>query len=103
MNLLYIDTRNNQEIIVRLETENKKFEQKSFAVVNHAQTILPLVEKVLKDSGVKSDDIDEINVETGPGSYTGLRVGIAIANALSFGSNTTINGKPLGEIVLPEY
>lgn len=103
MNLLYIDTRNNQEIIVRLETENKKFEQKSLAVKNHAQTILPLIEDLFKKAGINISDLIEIKVETGPGSYTGLRVGIAIANALSFGSNTTVNGKPLGEIVLPEY
>ena len=103
MYTLYIDTGDNKEIIVRLDKGDKKFEQKSAAVKNHAQTILPLVAGLLKKAGLKVADLDEINVETGPGSFTGLRVGIAIANALSFAGLVKLNGKKLGEVILPEY
>ena len=103
MYTLYIDTGDNKEIIVRLDKGDKKLEQKSAAVKNHAQTILPLVAGLLKKTGLKVADLDEINVETGPGSFTGLRVGIAIANALSFAGLVKLNGKKLGEVILPEY
>ncbi len=103
MNTLYIDTRDNKQTIIRLTVGKKTFQQKSAAVSKNAQTILPLIEKILSKSSIKIGDIDEINVETGPGSFTGLRVGIAIANALSFAGQVRVNGKELGEIVLPEY
>lgn len=103
MNKLYIDTRDNKNIIVCLETNNKTFEQKSEASIEKAQTALPLIEKVLKEAGLKIRDISEIKVETGPGSFTGLRVGISIANALSFAGLIKVNGKNLGETELPQY
>jgi tRNA threonylcarbamoyladenosine biosynthesis protein TsaB len=48
-------------------------------------------------------DVDEINVEEGPGSYTGLKVGVSVANALSFALGKKVNGKMIGEIVEPTY
>ena len=103
MKTLYIDTRNNKEIIVRIEIDGKTFEKKSAAVENHAQTILPLVAGLLKKARLKVADLDEIRVETGPGSFTGLKVGAAIANALSFAGMVKVNGKELGEVIEPDY
>ncbi len=103
MNALYIDTRNNKRIIVRLDKNGEAFEEESKANKLKAQMTLPLIEKVLKRAKIKTSDIDEIKVERGPGSFTGLRVGIAIANALAFSSQVRINGKELGEIEKPIY
>ncbi len=103
MNKLYIDTRDNRRIIVRLETADQQFEEKSIASKNKAQATLPLIEKILKKANLEISDINEINVEKGPGSFTGLRVGISIANALSFAGSIRVNGKKLGEIELPQY
>ena len=103
MNSLYIDTRDNKRIVVRLQAKSKTFEQSSEAHKDKAQAALPLIEKVLKQAGLKVSDIEEIKVETGPGSFTGLRVGISIANALSFANSIKINGKQIGEIEEPSY
>ena len=100
---MYIDTRDNKKIVVRLETKSEIFEEKSVASKKRAQIALPMIEKVLKRAKIKTSDIDEIKVERGPGSFTGLRVGIAIANALAFSSQVRINGKRLGEIEAPQY
>ena len=43
----------------------------------HSQTLLPLVESVLKLSGIGIGDIDVIAATAGPGSFTGLRIGSA--------------------------
>lgn len=56
----------------------------------HARLIAPMVESVLKKSGIDISATDAVVVSEGPGSYTGLRVGVSIAKGLCYGS-----GKPL--------
>lgn len=103
MNILFIDTRNNSKIIVRLETAKGTYEEESAANKSKAQMTLPLIRKVLKRAKIENSGIDEIKIEKGPGSFTGLRVGISIANALALGLLVKINGRRLGEIENPEY
>jgi tRNA threonylcarbamoyladenosine biosynthesis protein TsaB len=52
--------------------------------LTHSQVILPLVKKVLSDADIKLSDVDVIAVADGPGSYTGLRIGIAAVKAMCF-------------------
>lgn len=52
--------------------------------LTHSQVILPLVEKTLEDADMALKDIDVIAVANGPGSYTGLRIGIAAVKAMCF-------------------
>lgn len=58
----------------------------------HSQVILPLVQRVLADTGLTLSDIDRFAVAAGPGSYTGLRIGIAAVKAMSFGLHTPCCG-----------
>jgi len=103
VNKLYIDTRDNNRIVVRLNKNGEVFQEISVASKNKAQITLPLIEEVLNKAKLTISDIDKIDVETGPGSFTGLRVGISIANALSFTGLVRINGKKLGEVEIPQY
>lgn len=50
----------------------------------HSQVILPIVERLLEDTELTLDDIQKIAVSAGPGSYTGLRIGIAAVKAMAF-------------------
>lgn len=45
--------------------------------MNHSKTILPLVEQMLKDKQIKMSEIDVFAAAVGPGSFTGVRIGIA--------------------------
>lgn len=56
----------------------------------HAERLILLVEKVLKEGKIGFQDLDAIAVSEGPGSYTGLRIGVSTAKGLAFGL-----GKPL--------
>jgi tRNA threonylcarbamoyladenosine biosynthesis protein TsaB len=49
----------------------------------HAEALLPLLQRVMQQAGFGFADIDRIAVTTGPGSFTGLRVGIAAARGLA--------------------
>ena len=54
---------------------------------------MPLIEKLLKKHGLEYKDLKRIGVETGPGSFTGLKVGVSVANALGFSLGIPVNGK----------
>jgi len=54
--------------------------------------MLPLVESVLKKAGCSRDDIDRVAVGTGPGNFTGLRVGISLSYGLGIGLGIQVVG-----------
>ena len=49
----------------------------------HAEALMPLIARVMADSGTGFPDLDRVAVTTGPGSFTGLRVGIAAARGIA--------------------
>lgn len=49
----------------------------------HAEALVPMAERVLKASGLNFADLDRFVVTTGPGSFTGLRIGIAAARGFA--------------------
>lgn len=51
---------------------------------NEAEKLLPAIDALLKKAKIKYDDLNAIFALKGPGSFTGLRVGIAAANAMAF-------------------
>lgn len=55
----------------------------------HAEALMPLIARVMKQSGVAFADLDRIAATTGPGSFTGLRVGLSAARGIALAS-----GKP---------
>jgi len=103
MNTLILDTSDNKKITVGLAINGKKDIQIKEITSNKTQIILPMIDRILKKHLLKPKDLSGIQINAGPGSFTGLRVGLAIANALSFVLKIPINGKRLGEIILPEY
>ena len=52
--------------------------------LTHSQTLLPMIDNCIKIAGIKLDDIDVIAVANGPGSFTGVRIGIATVKGISF-------------------
>lgn len=53
--------------------------------LTHSQIILPAVNDALAYAGMKISDIEAVAVANGPGSYTGIRIGIATAKAIAYG------------------
>lgn len=86
---LYIDSTNNQKVILRLDDQEYTQEVSS----PRDQNILGFLQKTLKHLDKTPQDITNIEVNSGPGSFTGTRVGVAIANALAFSLNIKVNGQ----------
>lgn len=103
MTRLVIDTSDSKKVKVGLRIEKKTYYLSSKTQALRAQAVLPLIDKILKQYKFTLDNIDFIQVNTGPGSFTGLRVGVAIANTLSFALLKPVNNKKLGEIEEPLY
>ena len=60
--------------------------------LTHSQTLLPLAEDLLKNCGLTMADMDLIAVAEGPGSFTGLRIGVAAAKGLAWGGELPCAG-----------
>lgn len=88
---LFIDTSDRDKIIVGVS--KKRFE--TSAKKGASQKLLSFIDEILKKEGTSINQISEIEVNTGPGSFTGLRVGVAIANALGWVLGIPVNGKDL--------
>mgnify|MGYP001608150770 FL=1 len=103
--ILHINTKDQKKVVVSLkkdtEVVSELFEENRFG----SQVLLPLIIKLLKrmhkpglviqnQTGIVHwKNLEGIEVETGPGSFTGLRVGVAVANALGFSLGLPVNGK----------
>jgi tRNA threonylcarbamoyladenosine biosynthesis protein TsaB len=86
---LYFDTSDKQKTVVQLG--EKKTVLKSG--VGGSQQLLPLIDKMLRKIGKSVQDISEIEVNLGPGSFTGLKVGCSIGNCLGFLLEIPVNGR----------
>lgn len=60
----------------------------------HAEALIPMVERVLAAAGAEIGDIDMFAVTVGPGSFTGLRVGIAAARGFGLATGKPVIGLP---------
>ncbi|MEL3956156.1 tRNA (adenosine(37)-N6)-threonylcarbamoyltransferase complex dimerization subunit type 1 TsaB [Caldifermentibacillus hisashii] len=92
MNILAIDTStnvlgvgiaSNEKIIGEYITNIKR---------NHSTRVLPAIDFLLKDCGMDIKEINKIIVANGPGSYTGLRIGLTIGKTLAWTLNIPIVG-----------
>ena len=86
MNILIINTAfdNADYIVVKgYEKENGSlmqiFSEKADSNAKHSETSLVFVDNALNDAGLKIGDIDVVAVNLGPGSFTGIRIGVALA------------------------
>src|SRR5712675_641308 len=58
----------------------------------HAEALMPMIARVIKASGIGFSRLDRIAVTTGPGSFTGLRVGLSAARGIALAANKPVVG-----------
>jgi tRNA threonylcarbamoyladenosine biosynthesis protein TsaB len=90
---LYIDTSEINTAKIAIEIDGTRFEKTSESRVMKSQMVLPMIESIVREHNLNISDITAINVILGPGSYTGLRVGATVANALALLLDIPVNGK----------
>ncbi len=60
--------------------------------LTHSRTLMPIVEAILKNTELTVQDMDAIAVAAGPGSFTGIRIGVAAAKGLAFAAEKPAAG-----------
>lgn len=87
MKILAVDTSATAASVAVAE-ENKLIGEFSInTVLTHSQTLMPMVDELLKNTGLSVNDIDAAAVNAGPGSFTGVRIGVAAVKGIAFPKN----------------
>ncbi|HDM8049005.1 TPA: tRNA (adenosine(37)-N6)-threonylcarbamoyltransferase complex dimerization subunit type 1 TsaB [Vibrio fluvialis] len=89
--ILALDTA-TEACSVALMVGDKLYSRSEVAPRDHTKKILPMVDKVLKEAGVTLQELDALAFGRGPGSFTGVRIGIGIAQGLAFGADLPMIG-----------
>lgn len=89
--ILYIDTSDNKKITVALEINGEKIQNTKQTDTWTSQILLPMIDDLLKNKNIAVNKLTEINIHIGPGSFTGLRVGVAVANTLGWLLHIPVN------------
>jgi tRNA threonylcarbamoyl adenosine modification protein YeaZ len=93
MRVLAIDTALEACAAAVVDTDGGTLSSESVPMVRgHAEALMPLVAKVMAAANTAFADIDRIAVTTGPGSFTGLRVGISAARGIALASGKKAYG-----------
>lgn len=83
MKVLAVDTSSKICSVAIVEDNEVLKEEHNQSEKEHSQTLMPMINNTLKNANLKLDDIDLLSCAIGPGSFTGIRIGIATIKAFS--------------------
>lgn len=92
MTILAIDTSNNALGVALLDDDKVLGEYITNLKKNHSIRIMPAIQTLMKDCGKDPADLTKIVVAKGPGSYTGVRIGVTIAKTMAWSLNIPLVG-----------
>src|SRR5690606_7564559 len=92
MNVLAIDTSNQVMGIAILKEDHVIGEVVTNIAKNHSVRLMPAIEQLMKEVGMEPEELDKIVVAKGPGSYTGVRIGLSIAKTMAWALDIPVVG-----------
>ncbi|WP_099355422.1 tRNA (adenosine(37)-N6)-threonylcarbamoyltransferase complex dimerization subunit type 1 TsaB [Fredinandcohnia onubensis] len=99
MKVLAIDTSNYVLGVAIVNEEKVIGEVITNLPKNHSVRVMPTIEQLMKECGIKPKELERIVVAMGPGSYTGVRIGVTIAKTLAWSLEIPLVGVSSLEIV----
>lgn len=84
LNLLAVDT-STEFCTVALECKGSLLFREEHAGQRHSERVLPMIDALLNEAGIKPVDLQALAFAAGPGSFTGLRIACGVAQGLAFG------------------
>ncbi len=92
LTILGIETSGKVASVAILKDNCVLYSETVYTTLTHSQTLIPMCERAVKSAGISFSDIDRIAVSEGPGSYTGLRIGIAAVKGMCLKNETLTCG-----------
>lgn len=89
---LAINTASRTTQIALLQDDKILREKEWISENNESEKLMPEIDDLLKNKKIKYDDLERIIVVKGPGSFTGLRVGVSVANAIAYVQKIPVYG-----------
>lgn len=103
MKILALDSTENTAAVAITEDEKLIASTVISAGRSHSELLLPAIEALMKASGLTYDDIDLFACSSGPGSFTGVRIGVSTVKGLAFGRNVPCIGVSATEALAYNY
>ncbi|MBB6454859.1 tRNA threonylcarbamoyladenosine biosynthesis protein TsaB [Salirhabdus euzebyi] len=99
MKVLAMDT-SNQVMSVAILNDNQVIGEYTTNVKqNHSVRLMPAIDRVMKDAGIQPNEIEKMAVAVGPGSFTGVRIGVTTAKTMAWSLNIPLVGVSSLELV----
>ena len=99
MKILAIETSGPAGNVCLAEDETVRSEQSLGEGMIHGRELFPVIDGCMRQLGWRPEDVELIAVSKGPGSFTGLRVGLAAAKTLAFAGKTSLVGVPTLDVL----
>ena len=90
MKILSVDTSTDVCSVAILDGDRVAAEYVSKSAVTHTERLLPAIQSLVKELGWKFTELNGLTVIHGPGSFTGLRIGLSVIKGLAFGLNIRV-------------
>lgn len=91
MNYLAIDA-STEACSVALQFNDEVFSRYELCPQSHSLRLLPMIDEVLKEAGCKLSQLEGLIFGQGPGSFTGVRIGVGVAQGLAYSANLKLVG-----------
>jgi tRNA threonylcarbamoyladenosine biosynthesis protein TsaB len=99
MKVLALDTSTKEASVAVVENNILLGEYTLNHNKTHSQNLVPMINDLLLNLGLEAKDIDMFAVSIGPGSFTGLRIGVVTAKALAYALDKAIIGIPTLDVL----
>ena len=103
MSILSVDTSSQVSSVAVLSAECVAAEISIQGALMHSETLMPHIETALRMARVKKEEIEGITVSIGPGSFTGLRIGLAVAKMMAYALHIPLIAVPTLEALAHHY
>ncbi len=87
MNCLAVDTTDSRLTAVLIKDGDAFCREIEVGKSGHSRLLMPVVDELFKESGLNVGDLDAVAAVVGPGSFTGIRIGVSAMTALAFATD----------------
>ena len=88
--ILFIDT-HDELITIALKNNENLYIKTQESEYSHSVYTMPMIEEIFKENNLNIKELKKIIVVNGPGSFTGIRIGLSIAKTMAYALNLKIN------------